>query len=147
MNALLNSLLLLAVLVAMPCHAIHWEVIGQNSKFPVFQGFLEIDLKKSVGRVSIEVLNEKRIPYIGNEAGLNSILGTPTGDALMVILNDDQMLAYGWCFDIDGIQPDLMPDKVYFKSQESRLRWFFAYTFYDKGVWKDFCTPAYQRPL
>ena len=140
-------LCLAAVVVSLNCSGVHWEIIGQDSKKAVHRGSLDIDLKTSVGATTIRVLDENKIPYVGNEDGINSLLGTPTGDAAIVVVSADTMRVYGWCYEVDGIQPNVMPGEFYFPTQASTLRWFFAYSLYEKGEWKDYCTPAHTKPL
>lgn len=127
--------------------AIDWEIVGPTSKAPVHFGALQADLTQSVGYHTVQILEANQIPYIGIENGIHSILNTPTGEKSMVIESNERMRVYGWCYHVDGIEPGEMPDKVYFKTQNSKLKWFFAYTVYDKGNWIDFCTPAYLNPL
>lgn len=128
-------------------HAIYWEVIGQDSKDPVRQGRQSVDLKKSIGVATVEIFRANRIPFQGNEGGILSVFGTPTGDGATVIVSNDTMRVYGWCVEVDGVQPQVMPNNYFFPSQESVLRWFFAYSLYETGKWKNFCTPAYTKPL
>lgn len=139
--------LMFAVLSTAPCYGVKWEIIGQDSALPVHQGTLEIDLRDSVGKVTVSILEQQKISYIGNEAGMNSILGTPTGEDAMVIVNDDTMRVYGWCYEVDGMQPDVMPDEFYFPAQASNLRWFYAFSLYEKGEWRGYCLPAHTHPL
>jgi len=142
----LFSIVWLSLLVS-PAFGIEWEIIGQKSKSPVHRGSLDVDLKESVGEATLHILDANKIPYVGNENGLNSILGTPTGEAAIVVVSNDTMRVYGWCFEVDGVQPDVMPGKYFFPSQVSRLRWFFAFSLYEKGEWKSYCTPAYTKPM
>lgn len=134
-------------MVSQVAPAIEWEIVGQKSPIAEHRGSKEVDLKKSTGEITLEILEGNHIPFVGNEAGINSILGTPTGDAAIVIVSDDTMRAYGWCFEVDGKQPDVMPDKFFIPTQASRLKWFFAFSLYEKGEWKSFCTPAHTLPL
>ena len=121
---------------------VRWEIVGQQSKNPNFQGTLDIDLRKSLGEITLEIFAKYQIPYLGNESAINSILGTPTGDEAIVVVNDKTLKAYGWCYEVDGRQPDVMPDKFYFEKEVSVLRWFYAFSLYEDGVWKSYCTPA-----
>lgn len=143
----MKLIILVGVLLTIPIWAIEWEIIGQESKLPVYSGKLDADLSQSLGEVTVKILEDNKIPYIGNEAGILSILGTPTGDDAIVIVDGDTMRVYGWCNEVDGIQPSLMPDKFFFASQEAKLRWFFAFIVNDKGKWQECCTPAYLNPL
>lgn len=116
----------------------------------IFQGpceekpFLKSEIiGQTVGSATILVLESNNIEYIGSEAGINSILATPTGTEAIEVVSDTKMRAYGWCFEVDGFQPAAMPDQISLNGTE-QVRWFFAYSTYDSGVWKDYCTPSYS---
>lgn len=138
---------LFLLFICSPAIAIHWEIIGQDSKAPVSHGEFTADLGKSVGEATVLILDKNKIPYVGNESGLHSIYGTPTGDAAIVVESDDTMRVYGWCYEVDGKMPADMPDKVRFSKQTSTLKWFFAFSLYEKGEWTQCCVPAYLKPL
>ena len=142
-----RSLLFAGLIFSQLSLGIHWEVIGQESKEPAFKGTTLVDLKQSVGDATIRILTENKIPYLGTAAGINSILNTPTGDAAIKVLSDDSMRVYGWCYEVDGVEPPKMPDAYLFPSQESTITWFFAYSLYEHGKWVECCTPAYKNPL
>ena len=140
------ALALLWIFTITSAHAIEWEVIGNTSMVPVHRGKFEADLKKSAGELTVQILTTHQIPFVGNEAGINSILNTPTGDKAIVIVSNDTMRVYGWCFEVDGVQPDVMPDKYFIPAQNSKLSWFYAFSLYEKGEWKTYCTPAHTKP-
>lgn len=142
--------MILAVLVfvfARSIQAIQWEVISQESKTPVHSGVSEVELSKSVGEHTIDILTQHGILFTGAASGILSILDTPMGDEAIVVESDVRMRVYGWCYTVDGKFPSVMPDKLFFPSQTSILRWFFAFAVYDNGKWIDCCTPAYLKPL
>jgi len=97
----------------------------------------------TAGALSISVLEESKTEYIGSEGGINSILGSPVGMEAIEVLSDTKMRAYGWCYEIDGFGPAAMPDEIELKGTE-QVRWFFAFSTYEDGVWKDYCTPSYS---
>ena len=95
----LNSILtlIIAIISSANAYAISYEVIGPCSAEPVFKGTtLPLDLKQSVGKISVSIFDQQKIPYLGTEAGFNSILGTPTGEASIEILSDKKMRAHGF---------------------------------------------------
>lgn len=121
------------------------EIIGACSAAALHQG--EVEARgQSVGRVTVAFLEARNLPYLGAEEGLNSILGTPVGDAAIEVVGDDEMRAYGWCYEVDGRQPDVMPHEVKLQGSE-RVRWFYAFSHYKGGEWITYCTPAHTvRP-
>lgn len=132
---------------SLPLFAIQWEIIGQNSSEPVFKGNFQADLKQNLGQITVNILDKHGIEYIGNEFGMNSILGTPTGSDLHVIESATRMKAYGWCVRVDKVLIPVTPDKFYLPSQESRVTWYFGYMQYNNNVWFEDCYPAYAHPL
>jgi len=129
-------------------------LLGQSSLFAgemTFQGpceerpFLssrEVTAGASVGEMTIATLKKSQISFVGNVAGINSIMGTPIGDGAKEVISDTHMRAYGWCYEVDGFRPATMPDKIILKGTEN-IRWFFAYSNYQDGTWRDYCTPSY----
>lgn len=97
----------------------------------------------NAGELTIKALEQNSIEFVGSVGGINSILGTPVGMEAIEVISDTKMRAYGWCFEIDGFQPAAMPDEISLNGTE-QVRWFFAYSTYDSGVWKDYCTPSYS---
>ncbi len=140
------SILFFSALAFGDVRTIRWEIIGQESKLPVHHGTGKFAASASAGQVTVAILEAQKIPFVGNESGMNSILGTPTGDDAIVVVSDDTMRVYGWCYSVDGKDPDEMPDKFYFKQAESVLRWYYAFALYEAGQWKSYCTPASTLP-
>ena len=138
-------LLLISIFFSSPAFALTYEVIGACSEKPEFQGAYQLPkINQNVGLTSMEIFDRDKIPYIGAERGMNSILNTPTGEDSIEIISREEMYAYGWCFEVDGKQPEKMPDEVFLQGTE-HLKWFYASSHYKRGEWLSFCDPAYFR--
>ena len=142
----LYSLLVASLLVTFPTssHAVLFNIIGACSEKPVHAGSFKTDLSESVGKISMDIFDFNKIPYAGTEHGMNSIINSPVGLDAMEVLSDTKMRAYGWCFSINGVIPDLLASESFFSKQNDVLSWFYAYSTYDQGVWTDYCVPAYK---
>ena len=138
-----KALLPLLFVFPLSANAITWKVFGPCSDQPVFQGTYQADLSKSVGEVSKDIFDQNKIPYIGTDAGFNSINNSPTGLDAMEVISDTEMRAYGWCFAINGKTPTDMPDQIKLKTQQDTLNWFYGYSTNIKNEWKDYCSPGY----
>jgi hypothetical protein len=97
----------------------------------------------TAGDITISALEDSKTEYIGSVGGINSVIGTPVGTDAIEVVSDTKMRAYGWCYEIDGFQPAAMPDQIVLNGDEV-VRWFFAYSTYENGTWKDYCTPSYE---
>lgn len=95
----------------------------------------------SVGAFTIRELERASTPYVGSEGGISSIYGTATGMDALEVLNDREMRSFGWCYEVDGRQPGVMPNAVVLKGTE-HVRWFFAFSLYRDGQWVSYCEPA-----
>lgn len=97
---------------------------------------------KTVAEATVTALTAAGIPFVGtSEGGISSILQTPIGvDAIEIISNQD-MRAYGWCFEVDGVQPGAMPDRVSLHGAE-HIKWFYGSALYKAGDWVSFCDPS-----
>jgi hypothetical protein len=145
--SLFNTLLatFAGIFTCFNAYAINYEVIGPCSIKPRESGTFNVDdLKISVGITSVNIFDQQNIPYQGSAAGFNSIINTPTGLDSIEVLSDTKMRAYGWCFSVNGVVPEVMASDYLFTSNDDKLIWFYAYSTYEKGEWLDYCVPSYQ---
>lgn len=133
----------LLLLFSLNAQAVSWKIFGACENKPVHEGAYEADLQKSVGTISLEIFDLNKIPYVGSEEGLNSVLNSPIGLDSIEVVSDTEMRVYGWCYLVNGKQPMEMPHKIQFKNQSDKLIWFYAYSTNKNNQWEDYCSPAY----
>ncbi len=139
----MKKILLLVLFFPFSAQALTYEVVGACTPTPVFSGSYEPSTKPvTVGKASIEIFERDSIPYDGAERGMHSILNTPQGEEAIEILNRRQMRVYGWCYSVNGVQPEKLADQFFLTGTE-HLRWYYAYSYYDSGTWVSYCEPAY----
>lgn len=124
--------------------AVYFNVIGACSKKSVYSGSFKTDLSESVGKISMDIFDFHKIPYVGSQSGMVSIIDSPVGLDAMEVISDTKMRAYGWCFSINGVIPDVLASESFFTNQNDVLIWFYAYSTYDRGNWTDYCVPSYE---
>lgn len=125
--------------------AVTYSFYNGCSSEPRSRGALPVDIEKvSVGELTIKLLNENKIPYLGTPTGLNSFYDSPVGLDALEAISDTKMRAYGPCFAVNGIIRPESPDKIYLDNQDSEVIWFLGYATYDSGVWKDYCIPSHK---
>lgn len=98
---------------------------------------------KSVGDLTVELLENKIIPFQGSSKGINSIFNSPIGDQALYVLSDFEMYAFGWCYKVNEIAPELFPDEVFIKIGD-QITWWFGYAHYKKGQWIAQCKQPSQ---
>ena len=125
-------------------HAITFEIVGPCDGTPFLQGTFKSDISESVGKTTLDLLDFYGISYVGTENGIHSIQNSPIGDDAIEVLSETRLRAYGWCFSINGVIPDKLASMVNFQSASDHLRWFYAYSTYDNGVWVDYCKPSFK---
>lgn len=96
------------------------------------------DKNISVGEITTRYLISKKISYSGNERGINSIFDTPTGDDALYLINDGELYAFGWCYSVNEITPELFPDSFIVK-QNDQIHWWFGVAHYSYGEWVSQC--------
>lgn len=74
--------------------ALNFEIRGKKQIVAFNQDF-KLSLPRSVGDITIEVLEKNNIPFEGSAEGLSSLLGLSNE---MEILSDQEMKAYGCVF-------------------------------------------------
>jgi hypothetical protein len=108
---------------------------------------IEILDKTTAGHLTTYVLSNNEIDYIGNEHAINSILGTPVGLDAFEVLSDTSMRVYGWCYSVNGVDPDVLSSEVQIlPHSESIITWYYGYAELLKDDWISYCNPVYKDP-
>lgn len=134
-------LLLLIFSFNLQAHTISF--IGPCEKKPLFSKVVP-NLSLSVGKLTVEVLESAKINFVGSEKGLSSVFGTPVGPAAMEIISQTEIRAYGWCYLVDGVGPEVYPHELILSPAFARVEWVFGFAHFKDGVWISQCTPAYR---
>ena len=113
---------------------IAFEVVGPCSTKPLHASNLLEAL--TVGEATVRTLDKHKIPYQGNERGMNTMFKLGND---MEILSDSDMRAYGWCFDIDGEVPESYADEIPLHEGMKKVRWFHGYAEMKNGQWVSQC--------
>lgn len=125
-------------------HAINWEVRNVCQDATDHRGEFLFDIEKlSVGEITVAILEKEGIPYVGDASGIAVINNTPKGEDAVQFLEDGRMRAFGWCYSVDGIAPDVMPGDYKFPNQNSKLIWWFGFSTLTNGEWIGYCDPSY----
>ncbi len=99
----------------------------------------------TIGDVSIDFFEKEGLQWDGSRIGVEQLIEIPTEDNELVILSDKEMLAYGWCYSVNGEVPEEYPHKITILPGD-RIVWYFAYSRYLEGKWVSQCVPSYQSP-
>lgn len=99
---------------------------------------------ENVGQLTIETLKKFEIPHTGTYEGLASVFETPTGDASVEVISDVELRAYGWCYSVDGVAPEVYPHEVAITPETRSVVWHYGFARYYKGQWVTQCTPAWK---
>lgn len=95
--------------------------------------------EQSAGSLTLAALEKSELPFKGTEEGIQSIVGTPESRDAIEFETDTVFRIHGWCYEIDGIQPALMPGDFKLEHDHHQIRWFFGYSRYRAGNWEGYC--------
>tara|TARA_Y100000817_G_C16743170_1_gene493417 strand:- start:129 stop:581 length:453 start_codon:yes stop_codon:yes gene_type:complete len=137
-------ILFLTVFTGITGYAGTFKVIGPCSEEPQFLEFFDLPEESNVGRVTVDLFERHSVPFVGTERGIARVFDSPTGDEALEVLNDSEMLAYGWCYSVNGIEPGVYADE-YPVSSEDQITWWYGYAHYKEGEWIEQCAPSYER--
>lgn len=98
--------------------------------------------QETVGQLSVRVLGQAGIPFLGSEWGIFSIYDTPVGDPALEVISDTEMKAYGWCYWLDGQLSETLIGDTQFHSPDQVLEWKWSYAHYLDGQWVAQCVPS-----
>ncbi len=120
------------------------SIVGPCEETPAFEESLDSLPGESVGAYTIRFLENFKISYVGSDRGINSILNSPIGLDAMEVISDREMMAYGWCYSVNGVSPEVYPDEMIL-SENDEVLWWFGYAHYLEGEWITQCSPSYLR--
>jgi hypothetical protein len=143
MIQVVRALISVSLLWANICWSSTVTVIGPCDAKPLLQVQTNSQAP-TLGDLTVEVFQQNRIPFVGDRSGIKSIRNSPIGDEALEVLSNSKMRSYGWCVSVNGVQPAKMPDEVRLQGNSNNILWFYAYSLYDRGLWKDYCTPSYK---
>lgn len=121
-----------------------FSVIGPCSDKPIIMSTTSDINFKNVGQFTVDQLNKSKFEYIGSENKIDSIDGTPVGEAALELLSRSEMRAYGWCFYVNGEQPEVYPNEVEMSKKVQSVMWIFGYAHYLNGEWLSMCEPSWK---
>ena len=121
------------------------QLVGACSSQTLFTQEVQYQNGMNVGDTSLKVLDENNIPYEGTSSGLNQVFNSPIGKEAIEVLSDQEMIAYGWCFEIDGKIPEVYANEVLIKESTKLITWFYGYAHYLNGEWISQCERSYLR--
>jgi len=110
------------------------------------QPIVEVEVKTklaTVGDLTVHFLDTKRIPFIGNAGALQSVFDTPMGDEAIEVRSDNEMRAYGWCYFVNDLEPDVFANEYPLDESVQKIEWIFGFAHYKNGEWISSCTPAF----
>lgn len=138
------SLMAVVCLMTETIYALEFEVVGPCDPKPRLEVYVDLKNKITLGDLTVNLLNANSIPFKGDAGGIAQIENSPIGRDATEVLSPTQYRAYGWCVHIDGFEPGDMPDQIDVTEGTKKISWFYAYSLYDNGEWKDYCTPSWQ---
>lgn len=143
----MKKLLLILIILSFQANALEFKIqnICEDSAF--LDSDISIFLPASVSKITHYMFNNFKIQFEGDENSISSILGTPVGDASIEVVADDHMFVYGWCYEVDGVQPNVIMSQFTFDPHiHKEIKWVFGYAEYLRGQWVTYCTPVYKDP-
>ncbi len=142
----MKTIALLGLIVSQTASAVMISVVGPCDKKPIISQNYAIKFE-NVGDLTIHFLTKNKIPFEGNERGINSIYKTPVGDAALEVLSDTEMRAYGWCYFVDNNESAVFADEYPLDDSIKKIDWIYGFAHYKNGEWITTCTPAFTiRP-
>ncbi len=118
------------------------SVVGPCDSKPLIEKEM-VASATNVGDLTVKFLTKHKVPFEGNERGLHSVYGTPVGNEALEILSDTEMRAYGWCYLVNKVGPDVFPHEYPLSLESKKIEWFFGFAHYKNGEWITYCTPAH----
>ncbi len=142
----MKTFITLLVFFVVPAQAVELKFIGPCSADFIMRTEVR-EAYRNVGELTVATLAKFGIPHEGTEEGLASAFSTPTGKGALEVVSDIELRAYGWCYSVDGVAPEVYPNEIAITPTTKSIVWHFGFARYYKGEWITQCTPAHTiRP-
>jgi hypothetical protein len=132
------SLTLVLALFPYKSLALSFEVQDPCTGHSMYLEKVEADYS-DVGSLTTTMLDKLGVEYIGSDLGINTMLGTPVGEEAIEIINRLEMRSYGWCYEVDGTTPEVLPPYFSLEKSMKKVTWFFGFAYYKAGEWLSQC--------
>lgn len=143
----MKNLILFMIVCSTSLYAsVNVDFIGICQETPLLSDSAALKEEMNLGQATVEVLRENNVNFQGNEKGINTAFGSPFGDDSIIIVSDTEMKAYGWCFSINGMVPEVFANEVALENGDN-IVWFYAFAHYKDGEWIAQCSPSWKNPL
>ena len=93
---------------SLSAQAITVEVLGEKGE-QLFKQNIGLMLPSNVGETTIAIFDQHSVPHKGTDSGIVEIYNLKQE---IKVVSDTEMKAYGWCFSINGIVVETMPDET-----------------------------------
>ncbi len=138
--------IILLLILSLQAFAIRFSI----SELCTDSKYLDIEIplnnESTVSKITLDSFLENNVEFIGDERSVNSIIGTPTGLDSYEVISDNEMRVYGWCFEVDGVQPDRFMNEIKIDPKiNHHINWFFGSAHFKDGAWLTYCTPSYEN--
>lgn len=140
-----TALILIFSVISVSSFALTFEVTKLCDNEPLVREEIPVLTVTNVLDFSKYHLKNLAIPHRVNENGVSSILDTPVGYDAYEFVSYNHMRVYGWCYEVNGVQPNLVASQ-YLLDPESQdeIRWFYGYAEVVEGTWIHYCKPVYE---
>lgn len=143
----MKKLFLLFFVLSFKANAVEFKIQNICDDSTFLDSDISIFLPEYVSKITHYMFENFEVAFNGDENSISSILGSPTGDQSIEIVSNEHMFIYGWCYEVDGVQPDvLMSQFLVDPRNHKEIRWIFGYAEYFRGEWLSYCTPVYKNP-
>ncbi len=112
-----------------------------QSKSILQSTFTSMASDESVFSLTKSELSKNKIDSVLASNGVISILGYIPPEKSVEVIGPTKMRAYGWCYSINGLIPDEMPDQILLSSNDS-IKWFLSFSTFENNQWIDYCVPV-----
>lgn len=140
-----TTLFLSILLVSFSSFALTFEVTEICEDKPLVSAEIPVLTLTNVLEFSKYHLKNLAIPHTINENGISSILDTPVGYDAYEFVNYNHMRVYGWCYEVNGAQPNIVASEYLLDPEtQDHIRWFYGYAEVVEGNWIYYCKPVYE---
>ena len=140
---------MVGLMITWTSNAAQFKIVGTSPE-PIYSAEVSLQPGRTLGALTLHQLKSAKAQnkiqsYIGDPTSITAIRTEEQGNLEIefIKISETELRAFGWCYSVDGINSDLLPDEFHLTGAEKEIVWYYAYATRIGRKWSEqVCMPV-----
>ena len=142
-------ILIAGLMITSASNATQFKIVGTSPE-PIYTSEVSLQPGGTLSALTLHQLNSAKAQnkiqsFIGDPTSITAIRTEEQGNLELsfIKISETELRAFGWCYSVDGVNSDLLPDEFHLTGTEKEIMWYYAYATRIGRKWSDqVCMPV-----